>query len=108
MSIYSNLEYSKLECQDSSEMNMCQKKPSIYEPAYKAMIAFLVHERQIAAVSQKVMAKELKLKQPDISKIESCERRLDILECVNWIQVIAKYKKVSPIELWKKLYEDIH
>ncbi len=46
--------------------------------------------RKEAGVSQAEMAKHLDLCQPDISKIETFDRRLDALEFTLWLNKISK------------------
>lgn len=53
---------------------------SIYTPEYRLFIEDLVHERQRLGLSQAEVARQMDMTQSDISKIEACERRLDVLE----------------------------
>ncbi|MBF0634331.1 MAG: helix-turn-helix transcriptional regulator [Nitrospinae bacterium] len=46
-----------------------------------------------AGVSQLDLAKAVGLKQPDISKIENNERRLDFIEFLDILEYIAKQSK---------------
>lgn len=63
---------------------------TIYLKEYKQLIEKLVKARIDVGLKQNDVAKKLKKPQSYISKIERCERRVDIIE----LQQIAKiYKK---------------
>ena len=53
---------------------------SIYTEEYKAVIGALVTERKHAGITQAQLASKLGKPQSFVSKIESRERRLDIVE----------------------------
>lgn len=61
------------------------KKSSIYDPRYRRIVGALVRLRENAGMSQAALALSLGLSQPDISKIERCERRIDVLEVIDWV-----------------------
>jgi transcriptional regulator with XRE-family HTH domain len=68
---------------------MEQPKPSvssIHDPEYQRIIDALIDLREQANLSQKAIAQAIGLTQPDISKIERRERRIDILETLRWVQ----------------------
>ena len=44
----------------------------------------LVEKRKQAGVTQKQLASKIHLRQNIISKIETCERRIDLLELINY------------------------
>lgn len=60
---------------------------TIYDPKYKAIIKGLVDLRMAKSLKQEDIAKALGLTQPDISKIERFERRIDALELARWIKI---------------------
>lgn len=60
-------------------------KKSIYDPRYKNLINYLLNLRKKTNLSQLNLAKKLKLSQSDISKIETCERRIDFIEVIDWL-----------------------
>ena len=63
-----------------------QARPTtIYDPRYRAIIETLKNSRKTAKITQTDMAQKLGLSQPDISKIERCERRIDALELLDWL-----------------------
>ena len=53
---------------------------SIHNSSYKAVIALLRQKRTERGVTQEKMAELLQISQATLSKIETCERRLDIIE----------------------------
>ena len=63
-----------------------QSISSIHDPEYHRIIDALISLREKAKLSQKAIAYEIGLTQPDISKIERRERRIDILEALRWVQ----------------------
>jgi transcriptional regulator with XRE-family HTH domain len=68
---------------------MESQKPSvssIHDPEYHRIVDALIHLREQAKLSQKAIAQAIGLTQPDISKIERRERRIDILEALRWVR----------------------
>jgi transcriptional regulator with XRE-family HTH domain len=63
-----------------------QSISSIHDPEYHRIIDALISLREKAKLSQKTIANEIGLTQPDVSKIERRERRIDILETLRWIR----------------------
>ena len=67
---------------------------SIYKKEYQALIRNLVSLRKAKGLSQKEIALVIGLEQSHISKIENCERRLDVLEFL----ILLKELKPSAYE----------
>jgi transcriptional regulator with XRE-family HTH domain len=63
-----------------------QSISSIHDPEYHRIIDALISLREKAKLSQKAIAGEIGLTQPDVSKIERRERRIDILETLRWVR----------------------
>jgi len=63
-----------------------QSVSSIHDPDYHRIIDALISLREKAKLSQKAIAHEMRLTQPDVSKIERRERRIDILEALRWVR----------------------
>lgn len=59
---------------------------TIHDPKYKTIIKELVALRKKAGLKQGDIADMIGLSQPDISKIERYERRIDALELAKWIK----------------------
>jgi transcriptional regulator with XRE-family HTH domain len=60
---------------------------TIHDLQYKEIIKELVALRKKAGLKQEEIAEVIGLTQPDISKIERYERRIDALELAKWIKV---------------------
>ncbi|MCY7276824.1 MAG: helix-turn-helix domain-containing protein [Phormidesmis sp. CAN_BIN44] len=63
-----------------------QSISSIHDPEYHRIVDALVSLREKGKLSQKAIASEIGLTQPDVSKIERRERRIDILEALRWVR----------------------
>ncbi len=63
-----------------------QSISSIHDPEYHKIVDALMCLREKAKLSQKAIAHEIGLTQPDVSKIERRERRIDILEALRWVR----------------------
>lgn len=72
---------------------------SIFTKEYRAFLELLIHMRQTKNITQSVLAKKLKKPQSYVSKYESAERRLDIIETMN----IVKVFNISLSDFCKKL-----
>lgn len=59
---------------------------SIHDPEYHQIVDALIILRESAKLSQKAIAQAIELTQPDVSKIERRERRIDILEALRWVR----------------------
>ena len=57
--------------------------PSIFPNDYRAVIAALVRVRKEKRITQVQLAEALRVPQSLISKVERCERRLDIAELLH-------------------------
>lgn len=83
---------------------MTNRVSTIHDIRYGMIVARLIEIRKRANLSQKDLAQRLNLAQPDISKIERLERRLDILEFLDWLNVIAE----GDIQLFNQLWNEIN
>jgi transcriptional regulator with XRE-family HTH domain len=69
---------------------------TIHQPRYKSLIKKLIGVRLAAGLKQEDMAKALGLTQPDVSKIERFERKLDALEFIQWLETTGgNFKSLS-------------
>lgn len=59
-----------------------------HDPRYRALIAGLAHARKRAGLSQTELANKLGQRQQFVSKYESGERRLDVVEFVDVARVL--------------------
>jgi len=63
-------------------------KKSIYSQKNKLLVKWLVSKRHEANLSQRELAEKLNLHHSIVGKIETGERRLDVLEFVNYCQML--------------------
>jgi transcriptional regulator with XRE-family HTH domain len=76
---------------------------TIHLVAYQKLLDRLVDARIAAGMSQETLGKMLEERQSYVSKVESRERRLDVLEFVYWAQAVGK----DPAELIRLLAEEV-
>jgi len=73
---------------------------SIADPRHLEIIALLRAAREKAGLSQEELARRLGKPQSFVSKVEACERRLDILETLAVCQALGiKLDLVVPADL---------
>lgn len=76
---------------------------SFNHPAYKKFLRVLKSARLEKGLSQEAVAERLLRPQSFVSKVESGERRLDVLDFLQWSQAID----VDPLSLISTLAEDL-
>ena len=57
---------------------------SIHVKKYKQIVRLLKQKREENGITQRQLARTLHLRQNQISKIETNERRIDLLELINY------------------------
>ncbi len=57
-----------------------KRTKTIYNEQYNRLILMLSHERKRLGLSQAEVSQQMNMTQSDISKIETGERRIDVLE----------------------------
>jgi len=62
---------------------------SIHDPRYTSLIEELVRIRKSQSVSQEELAERLKEPQSFVSKVETRERRIDLIELVDWCNALG-------------------
>ena len=63
---------------------------SVYDPRYKALIGKLVSLRKEADLTQQQVADRLDgFRQSDVAKVEGLQRRLDLIELVDWLGALG-------------------
>lgn len=68
---------------------------SLHNPRYKKLLAELTKVRKQANVTQQELAKLLKKPQSYVSKYESAERRIDIIELIDICEALnVEYKRI--------------
>lgn len=76
---------------------------SLHEAAYVRFVSMLVQRRKDAGLSQQALADELGWNQSIIAKIESVQRRLDIIELLK----IAKAMGFDAARLVREVEQDM-
>lgn len=61
---------------------------SIHQKRYHTMIALLRGKREAIGMTQIQLAEKLNVSQTVVSKIETCERRLDVIELIDVCEAI--------------------
>ena len=79
-------------------------KKSIHLNKYRIMISLLREKRENVGITQNQLAEKLNVGQTVISKIETCERRLDVIELMSICSAI----NVSFIDFINELYKKIN
>ncbi|MBD5213237.1 MAG: helix-turn-helix transcriptional regulator [Bacteroidales bacterium] len=76
---------------------------SIHQTRYHIMIALLRQKRELAGITQIQLSNKLGVSQTVVSKIETCERRIDVIELIDICNVI----NVSFVEFLNELNKKI-
>jgi transcriptional regulator with XRE-family HTH domain len=84
-----------------------QRPSTIHDERYINSIKVLIKARKAAGLSQTELAEQIGFTQPDISKIERLERRLDITEFFDFLEAISGGDKNVSNSLWKEI-SDCH
>lgn len=71
------------------------RESTLYKESYRNLVRRMIELRQKAGLSQTVLAESIGLEQPDISKIENFERRLDALELMDWLAATAPIRHAA-------------
>lgn len=58
---------------------------SIHDPRYKTLIQKLIELRESKNMTQVELARRLEKPQSYVSKIEILERRMDVIELIDWL-----------------------
>ncbi len=87
-SVHAILAYETLAVKYSLMANTRARASTIHDNRYRTLVNQLVELRQNAGLKQIELAELLGITQPDISKIERFERRLDALELVDWLKFV--------------------
>ena len=76
---------------------------SVHTSAYRATIEQLVKARKAANLTQEQVARAWGSERSVISKIETCERRIDLAEFV----ALAIVVKLDPVEVIRELHRQL-
>ncbi len=82
-----------------------QRASSIHDPRYKRAIEILIRARKSAGLSQTDLAEKVGFTQPDISKVERLDRRLDLTEFFDVLHAISDGDRAVFDQLWNEIDE---
>lgn len=76
---------------------------SIHDHRYAQTIELLIHKREVAAVTQAELAVRLGKHQSYVAKVENLDRRIDIIELVDWLRAlgIVPQEFVDHLNWWR-------
>lgn len=78
-----------------------------HDPLYIEFIAHLRHARKRKNLSQQQLGERLGKEQTFVSKVETCERRLDVIEAVKWCAALGLcLEDVLPSEIKQKIQKE--
>lgn len=63
---------------------------SIHDPRYQDLIKKLIELRESKDMTQVELARLLEKPQSYVSKVEILERRIDVIELMDWLKVLDK------------------
>lgn len=67
-----------------------KSQKTIFRPEYKILIEKLIKARKDSKLTQKEIADKLGWRQDYISKIESIQRRIDVIELIDLAKILNK------------------
>ena len=82
-----------------------QRTPTIHDKRYACAVEALIRARKAAGLSQLDLSRKIGFSQPDISKIERLERRLDITEFLDILHVISNGEASIITKIWRNVCE---
>lgn len=84
---------------------MKTRTTTIHDSRYQSVIKRVTKLRKLAGLSQKEIAQAIGVSQSDISKVERCERRLDVIELYDVLWVVAHQEQSLFDEYLKEVHE---
>lgn len=72
---------------------------SLEDPRYRAVVARLVEMRISAGLTQRALADRLSRTRSYVSRVETCELRLDIVQLLDWLKVLGQDQQTSLLNL---------
>lgn len=88
------------------QMKTIKRTSTVHDQKYRKLVGLLVATRKSIGLTQAELAEKLGITQPDISKIERFERKIDALELIEWFQAFSHDKHIKADKIWKKIYEN--
>ncbi len=73
---------------------------AVHKPLYMEFVACLRNARKAKRLSQRALGKLLRKPQSYVAKVETCERRLDLIETAEWCLALqVSLDSVLPVKL---------
>jgi transcriptional regulator with XRE-family HTH domain len=76
---------------------------TLRDPRYRAIVARLIAMRKAAGLNQRELAERLEKTQSYVAKVELHERRLDIVQLVEWLRALEEDEKAFFSEMLKDI-----
>lgn len=76
---------------------------TLRDPRYRAIVARLIAMRKAAGLNQRQLAERLEKTQSYVAKVELHERRLDIVQLVEWLRALEEDEKSFFVEMLKDI-----
>jgi transcriptional regulator with XRE-family HTH domain len=76
---------------------------TLRDPRYRAIVARLIAMRKAAGLNQRELADGLGTTQSYVAKVELHERRLDIIQLVEWLRVLDADEKAFLSDVLKEI-----
>lgn len=76
---------------------------TLRDPRYRAIVARLIAMRKAAGLNQRDLAERLEKTQSYVAKVELHERRLDIVQLVEWLRALDEDEKTFFAEMLKDI-----
>lgn len=76
---------------------------TLRDPRYRAIVARLIALRKAADLNQRELAERLGKTQSYVAKVELHERRLDIIQLVEWLRALDADEKVFLLGTLKEI-----
>lgn len=87
-------------------MKKIKRTSTLHHQKYHRLVERLIATRKQIGLTQAELAQKLGITQPDISKIERFERKIDALELLEWFHVFSLNRQIDINEIWTEIYSD--
>jgi transcriptional regulator with XRE-family HTH domain len=85
-----------------------KRSSTIHDTRYRQLIEALIELRTTNGISQSQLAAVIGIGQPEISKVETFIRRLDILEFFDWVRALSELSNADNSDVLNGLYSNIY
>lgn len=85
-----------------------KRSATIHDSRYRRLIDALIEMRTNHGISQSQLAAAIGIGQPEVSKVETFVRRLDILEFFDWVRALSELSNSNNEDVLNDIYSDIY